>query len=185
MNGTKGAPATEKCNHYGRMLKHRLVAAPWRSERPAHGLEGGMRMREIKFRGMAISGEWFYGNLAILSERLGSVEAGSYISNRAGLPFAYRVRPETVGQFTGLRDVNGKEIFEGDILRLQPWVDTYRYVGFANGEYWLYHTQSCFEPFEIGVVISSHEEAEVVGNIYENPELLERASSERARKEKG
>ncbi len=69
--------------------------------------------REIKFRGMDVYGNWHYGNLAVLPEDVRHLKKGHYISNEAGLPFAYQVRPETVGQYTGL-----KEMYEGDKLEI-------------------------------------------------------------------
>ena len=66
-------------------------------------------MREIIFKAKTISGNWVNGLLSNKDDKW-------YISNKAGMPFAYDVRPETICQFTGLCDKNGKKIWENDIL---------------------------------------------------------------------
>lgn len=118
-------------------------------------------MREILFRGKdVINGEWHYGYYVRRFD--------DCIIHSGVLPNDYYiVKPETVGQYTGLTDKNGKKIFEGDIC----W--------FYGVEYYL----GLWEQNAIVAItdmtddeqthyLNNAEYCEVIGNIHDNPELL-------------
>ena len=146
-------------------------------------------MREILFRGKRIdNGEWVEG--AFLNDRDGAFyicPAVSDISygdggNRRRIGCWYKVDPSTVGQYTGLKDKNGKRIFEWDIVS-QNWYDydEPRDDSFGKVEFCEYDcsfsvmdvNKDGFMP--LGRCGSYHWEVEAIGNIHDNPELLEEA----------
>ena len=124
-------------------------------------------MRTIKFRGRS-GNLWAYGNLHIVEHE----EYGDsvYIIEASSTTM---VDISTIGQFTGLHDNNGKEIYEGDIVRYS--LDDRKDVGYIG-----FHTRSAsfrviaeHTDFGIGNRGELHElNLEVIGNIHDNPELL-------------
>lgn len=135
-------------------------------------------MREIKFRGLDINGRWFTGLLSISQGKSNQPKQGSYISNSAGGPWAYQVRPETVGQYTGLKDKTDKEIYEGDIGEGEHAIYVIRWdANMAQYKAKIITTKSVLSKncsFPLWQYVEDDERCrfEVIGNIYENPELL-------------
>lgn len=116
-------------------------------------------MREILFRGKDIKGNWYEG---LLAHNIAKDEW--YISNKAGISTAYQVRPETIGQFTGLTDKNGTKIFEGDIVEYEGKRYSINYLPH-------YARFSAVKPNTVFCVFA-YQRGEVIGNIYDNPELI-------------
>lgn len=130
--------------------------------------------REIKFRGKRLDGQgWAFGSY--IEAELQNGIAHEIIPYKRGEPVV-EVDPDTVGQFTGVKDKNGMRIFEGDVLgvggRIIGWVQggvrgycyDVVYVNHPKGEerYTLYATAT----------YDYRDRLEVVGNIYDNPEML-------------
>lgn len=130
-------------------------------------------MREIKFRGKRIdNGEWVYGCLTRYSDHMSYIVVDVTENNGT-----YQVLTETVGQYTGLKDKNGREIYEGDILEYND--HAYAQTGGNKNDSIVRHVVEYENGlFDVGGMllvdaVINDDEAEVIGNIYENPRLLE------------
>ena len=128
-------------------------------------------MREILFRGKRLdNGAWETGSLVIV--RMDCHDAQYYIADKM-TGYHTPVDPSTVGQYTGLKDKNGKRIFEGDIAKVLQGKDKdIAYVGFENGAFMLYPKTGNIYERTLWSYWYNDWDVEVVGNITDNPELL-------------
>lgn len=150
--------------------------------------------RTIKFRGKVLhrkshqKNEWVYGMPTIFRD--GRTAIRWQCSEKAKDPESWKtqsVEPETLGQFTELHDKNGKEIYEGDIITAD------RYPFFADGKpnyvavvewndcgfaaFFELHKDSDARGISVGCPVMDFDsdnaaEFEIIGNIHDNPELL-------------
>lgn len=131
--------------------------------------------REIKFRGQSVNGEWRYGLISENKEYKIAFEPGWYISNEVGKPFAYQIRPETVGQCSGLCDSEGKDVYEDDFINAGYGLGR---VVFREGCFfieWVDDKEADIEPLGWAKNNRPRTGYIVVGNIYEHPNLLHHA----------
>jgi len=143
-------------------------------------------LREILFRGKRMdNGEWVEGYYASIGKYhyilTGRLELVPYLGFEHFL-----VNPDTVGQFTGLTDENGVKIFEGDIIKWKYLCNdhlVYQVVyekgtaGFVTRRN--FNNRDGIDCYSDSVFDDDGDMSEVIGNIHDNPELLEVNSNER------
>jgi len=156
-------------------------------------------MREIRFRGLcAKTNEFVFGDLIHgVGAKAGNMYILPNIVNLSNVPHCdpldgVKVIPETVGQYTGLKDKNGVEIYEGDILSFDKIAYLYKkcpitvigVVAYNNGKYKVEtkkvinhnflneHTIHFGMKVMDWIHLPEFHKSEIIGNIYENPELL-------------
>lgn len=122
-------------------------------------------MRTIKFRGKRLDGEWVRGDL-LHDMGLGGDVISDVVWIRTANDQSYQVLPESVGQWTGLVDRHGKEIFEGDVIYGENYlfpVYDFRKMAVKWNE----------KSGGFDMDIFDQENIEIIGNIHDNPELME------------
>ena len=139
--------------------------------------------REILFRGKNIDGEWVYGSPVRFRDISRAVYASiiPYEQGQHWISQNTLVDPETVGQYTGLTVENGQKLFEGDIVRIKgnpdypdyACVDYIALIAFIDGGFCAIDGTIEEHAFRRYNLARMDFDIEVIGNIHDNPELLE------------
>lgn len=139
-------------------------------------------MSEILFRGKTDNGNWVEGFYCPCC--FGRFPCSPAIISKEGVDNGWwqpeKVIPETVGQYTGLTDSNGKKIYEGDICRFREWTNgDMCWIGKVYYEHQQFvisgnKNKECEMSFTLAMSRFIPENIEIIGNIHDNPELLER-----------
>jgi uncharacterized phage protein (TIGR01671 family) len=120
-------------------------------------------MREIKFRGHNFNMKWVYGYYYGYNQ-IKTMSGGIAI-----------VDPKSIGQYTGLKDCNDKEIFEGDIIEIEQGSNQKSFRGLVVYDDYMFDIEDFYLPYYDYPTIAFSEgtqSMEVIGNIYNNPDLL-------------
>ena len=144
-------------------------------------------MREILFRGQTrrfgekvknfagdpMPSNWVYGGVCCGEGAFSIIYA--YMDGEKEIPIEkHVVYTDTIGQYTGLTDKNGKKIFEGDICRNTKTgeIVSVKWHGTMAGYVWSRRKEGCAHLFDFGELFRCFDKYEVIGNIHDNPELL-------------
>lgn len=135
-------------------------------------------MREIKFRGKRLdNGEWVYGDYHRRAGGVHCIIAMEPDEQGKVVYIVHQVNPDTVGQFTGLLDKNGKEIYEGDIIRsdcnngeVRHLISFFDIIASFVAEMLPDNGINDYCTLSQAWILKYNKEA--IGNIHDNPELL-------------
>lgn len=132
-------------------------------------------MREILFRAKTVNeNEWIYGDIYHRGACPEIMRIHDY-KNRVN----YAVNPETLGQYTGLMDKNGVRIFEGDLIRTAGNLERLFVVCWSDKSLQFVKKDAHLDDgAEYGIPNIKIFLYEIVGNVYDNPELVEREGIE-------
>ena len=128
-------------------------------------------MREILFRGLTVgTKEWVYGGYAKIGNTPFIISADEH-----GTILWYEVEPESVGEYAGLPDDNGERVFEGDVLKFSytgknRGVSGKAVVSFKSGKFGVEWGRN--KDF-VSLDGFANTTMEAIGNIHDNPELME------------